>query len=293
MASLKNIVDLPVAESAEGLKFIVSEDGTAKQIAAGVICKVKTVNGVEPDGAGNVEIEIPEGFSGSWNDLKDKPFYREVETKVAVERQTAEFKSDGDWGDVFPIALPADIYDSKEVDILWDGVVYRIDGADLKNHDFDGPIGGDGLSIFYIREIGGQVYFTTFGEHPTEIGITYTCETVHKLDAKYLPDDVGGGKVYRFIAIINRYVDPPEVHLISGDFEEWDEHSAQYEATEFVDIGNAQVLPFVGYDDNGELHFQRTWVNFDDGKSLEGIEVIVGWDGVNCRKLFVSSGSPS
>lgn len=35
---------------------------------------VKTVNGASPDENGNVEIEIPEGFSGSWNDLTDKPF---------------------------------------------------------------------------------------------------------------------------------------------------------------------------------------------------------------------------
>lgn len=35
---------------------------------------VKTVNGVEPDEHGNVEVDIPEGFSGSWNDLTDKPF---------------------------------------------------------------------------------------------------------------------------------------------------------------------------------------------------------------------------
>lgn len=98
----------------------------------------------------------------------------------------------------------------------------------------------------------------------------------------------GGDKVYRFIAFINRYVDPPEVHLISGDLEEWDEHSAQYDAVEFVDAGNYQVLPFVGYDNNGGLHFQRTWVNLDHGKSVEGIEVIVGWDGVSCQKLPVS-----
>jgi hypothetical protein len=33
-----------------------------------------TVNGIAPDINGNIELEIPEGFSGSWNDLSDKPF---------------------------------------------------------------------------------------------------------------------------------------------------------------------------------------------------------------------------
>lgn len=37
MANLKNIVDLPVAESAEGLNLIVNDNGAAKQIAAGAV----------------------------------------------------------------------------------------------------------------------------------------------------------------------------------------------------------------------------------------------------------------
>lgn len=61
MASLKNIVDLPVAESAEGLNLIVNDNGAAKQIAASAVCNVKTINGVPPDENGNVVVEIPEG----------------------------------------------------------------------------------------------------------------------------------------------------------------------------------------------------------------------------------------
>lgn len=42
---------------------------------------VKTVNGQTPDENGNVEFNIPEGFSGSWNDLKDRPFGVETVTR--------------------------------------------------------------------------------------------------------------------------------------------------------------------------------------------------------------------
>lgn len=70
MANLKNITELPVAESAEGLNLIVNDNGAAKQIAANsVVGKVKTINGVEPDENGNVEIDIPEGFSGNSYDV--------------------------------------------------------------------------------------------------------------------------------------------------------------------------------------------------------------------------------
>ena len=37
MTNLKNITDLPVAESAEGLNLIVNDNGAAKQIAAGAV----------------------------------------------------------------------------------------------------------------------------------------------------------------------------------------------------------------------------------------------------------------
>lgn len=37
MANLKNIADLPVAESAEGLNLIVNDNGAAKQIAASAV----------------------------------------------------------------------------------------------------------------------------------------------------------------------------------------------------------------------------------------------------------------
>lgn len=37
MANLKNITELPIAESAEGLNLIVNDNGSAKQIAAGAV----------------------------------------------------------------------------------------------------------------------------------------------------------------------------------------------------------------------------------------------------------------
>lgn len=51
MANVKNITDLPIAESTEGLNLIVNDNGAAKQIDSVEIAGAK-----------------------SWNDLKDKPF---------------------------------------------------------------------------------------------------------------------------------------------------------------------------------------------------------------------------
>lgn len=49
---------------------------------------VKSVNGVTPDEQGNVEIDIPEGFSGEWDDLEGKPFGEEVVKTYVIEPVT-------------------------------------------------------------------------------------------------------------------------------------------------------------------------------------------------------------
>ena len=60
MANLKNITDLPMAESSEGLNLIVNDNGAAKQISANAV-------GVK-----------------SWNDLEDKPFIYDLVVSTEV-----------------------------------------------------------------------------------------------------------------------------------------------------------------------------------------------------------------
>ena len=78
----KKISQLPVAESlSESTNVLVEENGSTKRIPASKAIPsgvVKSVNGSAPDENGNVTVEIPEGFSGSWNDLEDRPFYKKV-----------------------------------------------------------------------------------------------------------------------------------------------------------------------------------------------------------------------
>lgn len=66
---------------------IIEENGDVKRFPANSIGKVKTVNGIEPDESGNVAVE---SFSGSWNDLSDKPFGEmTVFTEVITETECA------------------------------------------------------------------------------------------------------------------------------------------------------------------------------------------------------------
>ena len=51
-----------LAEAGENAKLVVEEDGELKRIPASAVGQVKTVNGVEPDESGNVDVSgLPEG----------------------------------------------------------------------------------------------------------------------------------------------------------------------------------------------------------------------------------------
>lgn len=78
MANLKNITDLPVAESAEGLNLIVNDNGSAKQIAASAV-------GAQADFA--VTDETSPAF------IKNKPEVAQADWAVKDETNPAHLKN--------------------------------------------------------------------------------------------------------------------------------------------------------------------------------------------------------
>ena len=198
MANLKNITDLPMAESTEGLNLIVNDNGAAKQIAADKVGRVKSVNGAEPDDNGNVEIEIPEGFSGSWNDLTDKPFYTEepVEVEVVAETTVTIGQDEMPFG-IIPCPI---LKHGQEYIVNWNGVQYTCQAIDLG----DDMIALGNGSLFGFGDLGDignnePFFFIPFDE-PGWYGVfavqpgTYTVSMktfdapIHHLDPKYIKD---------------------------------------------------------------------------------------------------------
>ena len=90
---------------------------------------VKTVNGVEPDENGNVE--VTGGGVSSWNDLTDKPFGDMVEVFPETEFQYAEFMGMGIFASPNPFTLVAG-YD----------YVIRYNGVDYPCTAFDAAFNG-------------------------------------------------------------------------------------------------------------------------------------------------------
>lgn len=99
---IKKISELDqMEELTSSSNVIIEENGEAKRFSAASLGKVKTVNGVEPDENGNIEVEAGAGGGvSSWNDLTDKPFYEE---EVALDIQW-----DGEIGDRVYVDLNGD-----------------------------------------------------------------------------------------------------------------------------------------------------------------------------------------
>lgn len=180
MTNVKNITDLPIAESTEGLNLIVNDNGAAKQIAADKVGSVKSVNGATPDINGNVEIEIPEGFSGSWNDLKDKPFYEEVkEVTLLATVDGPCIELDG-----FPNLEVGDT-----ISLIIDNIEYTLTAFDDYGYpaigdswdDFDNGSGNYGWNI--TQGNSGSWFFES--KKPTSI--TYKANLITQIDEQYLP----------------------------------------------------------------------------------------------------------
>ena len=122
----------------------------------------------------------------SWNDLKDKPFYSEVKEEVILEQQSFTFYDDaGEGGYMFRLPHPLNFPSgaSKAV-VFFDGQEYSATVIDESNGWY--YIVGEDLPFFITssEEGGWTIIKADQGTH--EIGITYTNETVHKLDGKYV-----------------------------------------------------------------------------------------------------------
>lgn len=177
MANLKNITELPLADSIDGINLIANDNGSAKQVPADAIGKIKSVNGVEPDENGSVNIEIPEGFSGNWNDLKDKPFYIEEKKTLVVEGVS----DSGNYN------IQAQLEIGKKYTYCIDEIEYT--GVCIQD-DVDKTVylytedNSSSYAIIYEYGINlNNMYFDLNTSHKIEL----VDRVIHKLDTKYLP----------------------------------------------------------------------------------------------------------
>lgn len=102
MANLKNITELPVAESVEGLNFIVNDNGSAKQIAASAVgaqADWNVTDETSPAFIANKPTISAAQVQADWNQndetandyIKNRPFYTIPNWMPVGEKQTIQF----------------------------------------------------------------------------------------------------------------------------------------------------------------------------------------------------------
>ena len=126
----RNYTNLELIEQMPDDANIITEtEEGLKRVPANTVGKVKTVNGNEPDKDGNIEVQIPQGFSGSWNDLKDKPFYEETKEVFYFEETTvSDFEALDDFYNKFyddGLSLKNTVNIGDKYIVTWDGVDYE------------------------------------------------------------------------------------------------------------------------------------------------------------------------
>ena len=257
MANLKNITELPVAESADGLNLIVNDNGAAKQIAADSVCKVKSVNGTQPDENGNVQIDT----ASSWNDLKDKPFYTEIGEEVILE-DYAEFEAFEDmWFAEFAIDGPSfAVGDTVVVTAYGKQLKNMIGTADGNPRIKAGDEDGVALTVETWEEDGKNWLYIELHRGTTNLTISVIRETVHKIDTKYLPGYAINLDSLPFAN--NWYSEGTETTSMSK--EQWKEMVALAKDNNKMVCGNEPGI-YSMFDD-GEVVMTRTDVYIAKGK---------------------------
>lgn len=150
---------------------------------------VQTVNGKAPDENGNVVVEVPEGGgASSWNDLKDKPFYEEVETVTILENQECV------GGTPNMVAVDTVFMGGNAVEIIYDDYAYKCTattsdmGTYVGNTSLAG-FGDDTGEPFFIG-IAGKNEIGIFCAESATVSVYASRKIVHMLDEKYLYDIV-------------------------------------------------------------------------------------------------------
>ena len=200
--------------------LIIETKEGLKRISTDKVGKVKTVNETEPDENGNIEVPIPQGFSGSWNDLKDKPFYEESKEVVALPETavTCDYfnNSSKKFTHFFDteIELNTELHVGEECVVVYDGKEYTAkvkdseDGRYIVNNPYDNYVGESvdlpfGLYFGFgnINKLSGVVCNDNL-EHTFEIKSTK--KIIHKIERKYYTtvfyaelQDGGINKIYK------------------------------------------------------------------------------------------------
>lgn len=163
------------------------------------------------------------GGASSWNDLKDKPFYTEMASVSVFENVEAGYE---EGLNIWLVSATSQYIptDGECVTLVWNGARHELILAyDSEIDDFRAPTedGKATVSVWYDYD-GGAWYWDVKSAELGTASLYITRETVHKIDAKYLPDGVGSVEPDMVITIshgLRTAINAKDVSITSGSVE--------------------------------------------------------------------------
>lgn len=157
--------------------------------------------------------DIPDAFSGSWNDLKDKPFGEENKKEYLIKDLDLSTITQGSQGMGSVDIENITIAEGEAYYLEYAGKVYEsafvswaIQFVDIPSPDY--PDGWK-MSFTFNPSTNKLMISSAFSENRNWEGMTASLYTeklsVKTLDPKYLPDSAGGGFITEFIEEMNGF----------------------------------------------------------------------------------------
>lgn len=254
---VKNVADLQQLDTLpSSANVIVEHGGFAKRFDASKLeGKVRSVNGIEPDENGNIEV-AGAGGTVSWNDLADKPFGEDGSDVVIFENINLTLnEASSPSGVTYVTQLDSSAFSlelGKKYKVISGGVEYicvpRIDTIEIEggevevlsigNMSVNGGTAyedtGENFLINYIPSVNYATYGTPSAEN-TVLSI-YECSSIKTLDEKFIPDTIA------------RVSDIPE--------------------------GSAQINPDWNQNDSTKPDYVKNRTHW-----VEGNQTVIEWDG--------------
>lgn len=264
----------PITAEGEGTSF---QPGNALELKDGIL-NVLTTDDAEKGNNLPITSEGARKFADniSYNDLKDRPFYEE--TKVVNEPLNITWDGNTEGRVVIDEEGNGEVLICKVSDlILTDEQIKKCWVTILADSSTDTlPVEGDlweiavangyvtehvtaVQTVFFVRTAGAELFGVTYPEagiyftsYPNEKQYTHdiyseepieqTNTVVHKLDKKYLPDDVGGGNAL-VVTVILRYDYSADELIATAD-------KTKNEIKEAIEKGTP-ITCFIYEDDDG------------------------------------------
>jgi hypothetical protein len=226
-----------VEDVASTANVLIEDNGDIKRVSANQIGKVKTINGVEADENGNINIEteqvqadLTQNDENALDYVKGRTHWSEIVEEIVVDNLAVAMGEDG----YYKLSTDFKLEIDKKYTVIWDGVEYI---CVAKNTDYGYTFIGNNALDSYASSMFGDtgepfdimsalygvfVYAADSNSHT--LTIKAHNEIIHKIDEKYLKTQ-DSTKFTIFKGVLTSDNGGSGTPYISGSISSWDDYA--------------------------------------------------------------------